>query len=375
MRYTNSISAIFYCARERHQLSMTIRRVTLTAPEFTTSHVKEKITCIRAHRERVFQISHEQQGDKLIFHNYGQGGAGLTFLFGSVNESMRQFAEYVDKNHAIKSQSIHVVGAGCYGLLTAICLARAGYTVSILAQELEKTSSANAAGFFFPRSRKTSTPQEREIFHSLGMESYAIYQQIINGEHSFIKKEAAALLPVYFGLDIDPGYDLYIEQGLVAMPEKVIIDFGKDKTYEALEYKTLFINASFLIKELQRNVRELGITVIQAEVSNFNDLESPVIFNCTGIGAKKLTGDKRVIPVQGHLITLKNQTDMAPLQYMLNMKVVMQDQAGMLRDELIYYSPKQEGVLGITFIRGKRSLSANEQEFDRILKRCHDFFG
>ena len=60
---------------------------------------------------------------------------------------------------------------------------------------------------------------------------------------------------------------------------------------------------------------------------------------------------------------------------MLNVKVVMTDALGNSRDELIYYSPKESGVLGITFIRGKRALLANEHEFDRLLLRCHDFFG
>lgn len=183
------------------------------------------------------------------------------------------------------------------------------------------------------------------------------------------------LLPVYFGLDIDPGYDFYISQGVVDKAEKVTIDFGNGKSYAAMEYETVFINAHKLIKELRRTVDQLNISVTKAEIRSFDDVPEAVVFNCTGIGAKQLTGDKKVIPVQGHLIALKNQDCMTKLQYMLNMKVVMTDELGNQRDELIYYSPKQSGVLGITFIRGQRSSLANEHEFDRILQRCHDFFG
>jgi hypothetical protein len=288
---------------------------------------------------------------------------------------MRQFEQRLLETPALKNEPIAIVGAGCYGLLTALVLARAGHRVRIVAKEIEKTSSANAAGFFFPRSRKTSTADERAVFHSLGLESYAVYQQIINGEHSFINKAVARLLPVYFGLDIDPGYDFYISRGVVDKAEQVTIDFGTGKQYEAMEYKTLFINAHELIKELRRNIAELNIAITCAEINSFDDLAEAIIFNCTGIGAKKLTADKKIIPVQGHLITLKNQNSMSNLQYMLNMKVVMTDTQGNKRDELIYYSPKEAGVLGITFIRGQRSLLPNEHEFDRILTRCHDFFG
>ncbi|MCL5875941.1 MAG: FAD-binding oxidoreductase [Candidatus Dependentiae bacterium] len=352
-----------------------LRKISLTAPQFSERHIKEKIICVRAHRERAFCIEHQHYADKQIFHNYGQGGAGLTFLFGSVNQSLQQFTEFIEKNQHLKNEQITIVGAGAYGLLTALCLARAGYSVQILAQELEKTSSYNAAGFFFPRSRKTSTEQERAVFHTLGMESYKIYLQIINGRHPFINNKAASLMPVYFGLDIDPGYDLYVANGLVEQPEKVLIDFGSEKKYQALEYKTVFINAHELITQLHKNIQELGVTTKQQTIDSFSNIPSSIIFNCTGIGAKQLTGDKKLLPVQGHLVALKNQDDMNQLQYMLNMKVVMRDEHGNERDELIYYAPKEGGVLGITFIRGRRSLEKNEHEFDRILKRCHDFFG
>lgn len=130
---------------------MTAQRIVyLTPPQFSHEHIKEKITCVRAHRERLFRLSSEQIREKLVFHNYGQGGAGLTFLFGSVNESMRQFKQQLLENPALKDEPIAVVGAGCYGLLTAIHLVHAGHKVRIIAKETEKTSSANAAGFFFP---------------------------------------------------------------------------------------------------------------------------------------------------------------------------------------------------------------------------------
>jgi hypothetical protein len=59
---------------------------------------------------------------------------------------------------------------------------------------------------------------------------------------------------------------------------------------------------------------------------------------------------------------------------MINVKVIQKGPKGM-RDELIYFAPKDEGILGITFIRGQDSLTANQQEFDRLLERCRDFFG
>jgi hypothetical protein len=114
---------------------------------------------------------------------------------------------------------------------------------------------------------------------------------------------------------------------------------------------------------------------VQKEVHSFDDSNDSLIFNCAGMGAKKLTDDKRIIPVQGHLISLKNQPSLENVQYMINVKVVMVNAQGKARDELIYYAPKEEGILGITFIRGQDSEDANQHEFDRLLERCRDFFG
>ena len=60
---------------------------------------------------------------------------------------------------------------------------------------------------------------------------------------------------------------------------------------------------------------------------------------------------------------------------MLNVKVAVTNPDGKLRDELIYYAPREGGTLGITFIRGQDSLTTNAHEFDRLLDRCKNFFG
>lgn len=348
--------------------------IKLIPPSFSDEYIKEKIICIRSHRERIFRVATEIYNNKLICHNYGQGGAGWTFLFGCVNESIRQFEQKISQNSEFKASNICIIGAGCYGLLTAIILARKGYNVRIVAKNTNNIPSYRAAGFFFPRHRKCSNSDEIAIFRAFGMESYSVYLQIIQNAHPFIKT-GPKLLPAYFGLDIDPGFAEFISEGLMVPPERVIIDFGNSKIYDALEYKTIFINSSEIMQELERNITELSIKITKAEVDTLADIPEQIIFNCAGLGAKKLADDKRIVPVQGHLITLKNQPDMASLQYMINFKVTMTNALGMQRDELIYYAPKESGILGITFIRGEDSLISNQHEFDRLLHRCKDFFG
>ncbi len=352
--------------------------IKLTPPKISINNIKEKITCIRAHRERIFNVSCEIINNKLVIHNYGQGGAGWTFLFGCVNQSVRELERKLKQklktNPEFNNKNISVIGAGCYGLLTAIILTLRGYSVEIFAKETETISSNKAAGFFFPRARKCSTDAEREIFKSMGLESYRTYLEIIDGKHPFIKS-GPKILPAYFGPDIDPGFAPYIEKNLVNKPEEVLIDFGNGKVYDAIQYNTVFVNSAGIMQELHRNIKELNIKITKQEINNFSDIKDQIIFNCSGLGAKELANDKRIIPVQGHLIALKNQPDISQLQYMINFKVTQLNPSGRPRDELIYFAPKESGILGITFIRGQDSLVANQQEFDRLLQRSQDFFG
>lgn len=343
----------------------------LTPPKLDVANIDQNIVCIRAHRERIFNVSTEFRDNKLICHNYGQGGAGWTFLFGCVNESLRQFEHQLARNTQLKNKSICVIGAGCYGLLTAIMLARAGHAVRIVAADTHSISSYKAAGFFFPRWRKCSNEQEIAIFLARSMESYQTYLDIINGTHPFIT-HGPKLLPAYYGIDIDPGFGPYITHGLVEKPMPVAIQFGNTKLYNAMQYTTVFVNGGVIMQELQRNIHELGITITQQKIENFNEIDEHIIFNCAGLGAKELAHDNRLIPVQGHLISLCNQP-IDQLQYMINFKVVQTDAYG-TRDELIYFAPKGEGILGITFKRGESSLTANAHEFERLLERSRQFF-
>lgn len=346
----------------------------LTPPQLSDHQIKEKIVCVRAHRERIFRVAAETVHDKLVIHNYGQGGAGWTFLFGCVQKSLDLLEEHPELHSVFKKKPITVIGAGCYGLLTAIMLARKGYEVRIAAKDLNNIPSNKAAGFFFPRARKCSTPEERAIFKEMGFASYRAYKDIVQGKHPFIHA-GPKILPAYYSPLIDPELGPYITEGLIPAPTDVAVDFGTGKQYDLIAYQSLFINPALLMQELWRNITELRIPVSVQEITDLSEIPEAIIFNCAGSDAKKFAQDKRVVPVQGHLITLHNQPSTEHLNYLLNVKVTMTDLKGRPRDELIYYAPKDSGILGITFLRGQDSLTSNYHEFDRLLERARLYFG
>jgi D-amino-acid oxidase len=350
-----------------------MRVIPLIPPLINSEHIKEKIICIRSQRERIFRIALTQEQNKLIFHNYGHGGAGWTFLFGSVHESIRLYTQHMHAHPDLAQKPVAVIGAGCYGLLTAITLAQRGIPVRIIAKDIENVSSYKAAGFFFPKPRRSASPTESALCIRLGIESYRTYQQIYNRTHPFLTA-GVSLIPAYFNPDVDPGFQPYSAQGLVQPPEPVLIHFGAHNRYPMMRYTLLFLDTRVLMQELHRTIHTLQIPLIPATVSSWEEIPESVIFNCTGLGAHALTGDKDIVPVQGHLITLTNQPDRSQLQYLINTRVPGFTPKGTARNDLIYYAPKQEGILGITFLRGSHTRSENRHEFDRLLERSYRYF-
>ena len=140
-------------------------------------------------------------------------------------------------------------------------------------------------------------------------------------------------------------------------------------------YQTLFINAPIIMKEMEQEQQRLIIPIVVTTVKQFSEINASIIFNCAGLGAKELAHDPGMVPVQGHLISLTNQPPIEQLQYMINFKVTQDSPYGYVRDELIYFAPKESGILGITFKRGVADSTAHEYEFDRLLQRSADFFG
>ena len=81
--------------------SIEIRRI--TPPAFKAANLGEKILCYRPMKHGMPNLSIEQQGDKVIAHNYGHGGSGWTLGPGS--------AKYVNAlliNSSIGLSLIHI---------------------------------------------------------------------------------------------------------------------------------------------------------------------------------------------------------------------------------------------------------------------------
>lgn len=347
-------------------LAADVKEEVLTAPRLDPVNIKEYVTCVRPMREGIFRIEAETINDKFIVHNYGHGGSGWTLLPGSVNHALKLYTDAQEKDEKLKkNKKITVIGAGCNGLLTAIRLKQAGYDVKIVAERVRDLASHKAAGLLAPVSMKTS-PEEQVKVDAIGFDAFAYYKK--QAESTNPEFKGISFMPVYVIGD-EEGAGLYplVNAGHMDKPEDVKIRFENGASHEAKKFRTIFMNTKILMKELSKKIKELKIQIIRKKVKEFAELDTPVVFNCAGLGAKGF-GDNKMIPVQGHLMSLKKQP-MRKLQYMIYAKMKVDGEY-----RYVYFMPKAGGTLGGTFIEGEGELNTNQGEFDKLLKRSKTFF-
>ncbi|MES2200097.1 MAG: FAD-dependent oxidoreductase [Chlamydiota bacterium] len=382
-RIIKSISAILLCS---FALSASEPQVVkLTPPKITSETLSEKIVCTRPMREGKFNISLEQNLNKTIVNCYGHGGSGWTTLFGSVDRAIELF----EQTNPNKETPIRIIGSGCMGLTTAVELSRRGYQVAgIVAKSLYDIPSWRAAGYFALVSVKTS-PEEQEALNQIGLNTFLTYQTIDQGNHPYITKDAANLMPVYCSVDTDAGVEDLEARGMIPPREYVSLDFGSGVIHpNYVKFMTYFMNTTTLMHQLTAEVKKMGIDVELKEIASFNEIEEGVIFNCSGLGGKELNSDEDMIPVRGHLVTLNEASGSEHMDYMIYTKV---KQDG--KEAYIYMFPKNAsvtpantagiscvGVLGGTFIPNADKLSISDQatldevEFQKLLDRNSEFF-
>jgi D-amino-acid oxidase len=79
---------------------------------------------LRPYRSSGFFVRTQKLDNKIVVHNYGHGGGGITLCWGTAHLAMEQAVETGHKDFA-------VVGSGSVGLATARLLQRRGFAVTI----------------------------------------------------------------------------------------------------------------------------------------------------------------------------------------------------------------------------------------------------
>lgn len=353
----------------------------ITPPKLDTARLGKHILCYRPLRKGSPNLSVERVGTTLVAHDYGHGGSGWTLGPGSAKYVIDLALATPEGAAVPKDAPVTVVGGGVIGLFTAYELVQRGYTnITVMAASFDDLTSHNAGGLLASVSMDNN-PEMQKIIDQIGIDAYRFYASVADGTQPDFKK-GAVIVPTYFQDREHSGLEPYI--GVVMKPAKdVVLDFGNGTTQPMVAYDDgIFIDTATFMQELTDFLTP-RTKFVTRKVTDLTALGSPLVLDCTGLGAATLDNDPEVMPVQGHLIMLKDQVP-AEMQYMV---LVYFDEAkttsGQKVKRSLYVFPKHlpdtgvndVGVVGGTFIEGGTPETPNYEEFDIMMANARKFYG
>ncbi|MEK6336824.1 MAG: FAD-dependent oxidoreductase [Acidobacteriota bacterium] len=328
--------------------------------------VIREVVGLRPYRPEGFVVSAQQIGRKLLVHNYGHGGAGITLSWGTASLAVDILSEpgalptgLSGKRSARSPRCFAVIGCGVNGLSTARLLQRrfqdGSGTVTIYAKDLPPDTTSNiAGGFWSPTSvydPSSVTAKFNEQFRLACRISNRAFQNLVGPEYGVRWIETLELIVNEANLtrELTGGNDLYPAQEVHRDPDHY---FGYKY---ARQYQTMLIEPPVYLNALLRDFYIAGGKLVVKEFRSREELKrlpEQVIFNCTGLGARALFDDQQLEPVRGQLEILLPQPEI--------------DYCYLASG---YMFPRRDGiVLGGTWDHGDWSLKPNPEQTTEILE-------
>jgi glycine/D-amino acid oxidase-like deaminating enzyme len=317
---------------------------------------------LRPYRESGFVVRADRLDEKLLVHNYGHGGSGMSLSWGTGQMAAELALAHTERRAA-------VIGCGIVGLTSARQLQRRGFDVTIYAASLPPytTSNMSWAGFT-PNSGLVSasrrTPEWDAQFRRAVEIAYREHQLLVGRSYgvSWIDEYSPTNTPGGVwggGAGRAGGAGPGAPAASPLLPSSVqlgsvVLQPGEHpfSTLYARRNPTLRFEPSIYLEALMRDVLAFGGKIAVRKFDTPSDLmalSESVIVNCTGLGSRDLFGDQELTPVKGQLVVLVPQPEVT---YSAN---------GMM--------PRSDGIiLGHVMQRDEWSLEVDEVEKRRVME-------
>jgi glycine/D-amino acid oxidase-like deaminating enzyme len=307
---------------------------------------------LRPFRSPGFRIEKEKLGTKIVVHNYGHGGGGITLSWGTSHLAVDElFRDDPPRGR------VAVLGAGAVGLATARLLQRRGVEVTIYARDLPPQTTSNVAAgqwspYFVSDFSKRSGPFQ-EQFPKAARLSHRHFQDLLGDYYGVRYLMNYVLSDHPFGGPVEADEesldDLFPETRNLAPAEHPFA------VKHVRQYMTMLIEPGVYLPAMMRDFLLAQGKIVVRELKAIEELQylpESVIVNCTGLGSYSLFGDKEMSPVKGQLTFLLPQPE---VEYIA------------LYGDL-YMMPRKDGILlGGTHERGNWSLDPDVEARERIL--------
>jgi D-amino-acid oxidase len=314
------------------------------------------VTGFRPYRRSGFVVRAEKLNDKVIVHNYGHGGGGITLSWGTSQMALELARQTGHRRCA-------VIGCGAVGLASARLLQQDGWDVTIYAKDLPPQTTSNVAGAQWSPASVFETDSVTSIFYAqlrIAMEhSYRRFQDMVGDRYGVRWVSNYMLSDRPFQPD-----DLFARHSDM-YPEFFTLEEDQHPfpARYARHFDTMFIEPPVYLQAVMEDYYTAGGTIVVRKFTDGSELlslEEPVILNCSGLGSRTLFADDELVPVKGQLTVLMPQAG-------INYLMIYQG---------IYMFPRADGVLlGGTFQRNVSTPEPDERESERILSAHLNFFG
>src|SRR5512145_709050 len=115
-------------------------RLRLARVSVSKDRIIRTVVGLRPFRPSGFRVEKEKLGRKIVVHNYGHGGGGITLSWGTSHIAVEElFRDEPPEGR------VAVLGAGALGLATARLLQRRGVEVTLYAKDLPPQTTSNIA--------------------------------------------------------------------------------------------------------------------------------------------------------------------------------------------------------------------------------------
>jgi glycine/D-amino acid oxidase-like deaminating enzyme len=353
--------------------NLTPRRPPLTLPPVKASwdRIIRTTVGLRPHRDAGFLLKADKLDDKLLVHNYGHGGAGMSLAWGTGLMAAEFATEHPSRQAA-------VIGCGSVGLTCARQLQRRGFDVTIyaLAVPPNVTSNMSLAGFtptsgLVENDRRTPEWDAQYLraadiayrqlqllagphFGVSWLDNYALVENLPSDQPPQNAQRPNLQTPFNTGGEVfGPGEHPFATKYAIRSPQ-------------------IRIEPSIYLDNLMRDFMLFGGHIVMRKFDAPRDLmtlREPIVMNCTGLGARDLFGDQDLVPLKGQLTVMVPQPE---VQYHTNGGVPPVPGASLG----IHMMARSDGiVLGGTSQRGLWTLEPDEEERKRVVDSHIAVFG
>ena len=315
---------------------------------------------LRPHRPSGFVLRADKLDAKLLIHNFGHGGSGMSLSWGTASMATDLALPHAERKAA-------VLGSGVVGLTSARELQRHGFEVTIYAATVppDTTSNMSLAGWT-PTSGLVETNLRTAAWDAQCREAARIaYRrlQLLIGP-----KYGVTWVPQYQPMETNqpqtPAANPLLPEEFSG--PRVVLGPGEHPfaTPYCIERYEMRIEPSIYLDALMADFLDRGGKVVIRKFETPKDiatLSENVIINCTGLGSKALFNDPDLVPLKGQLVVLIPQPEVTYGTSGIGRQ--LPPDAG-----FVHMMPRSDGIiLGGTSLKDNWSMDIETKERQRVM--------